>query len=80
MYSRRRRSLRAEREPRRISPGRSSHDYPALELLIDGRAELLEASDFGGNVVRLDVDVHAALVIDALDLDADLIWPIFKHH
>ena len=41
--------------------GRRFHDPPALDEAIALRAELLEARDFGVEVVGLDVDVHAGL-------------------
>ena len=49
--------------------GRRPHDDPALQRLVDGGAELLEPLHLGGDIVRLDVDVHAAFVIDTLELD-----------
>lgn len=48
-------------------------------MLVDFRSKLLEPGDFGGNVIRLDVEMNPALVVDTLDLDADLIRPVFKH-
>jgi hypothetical protein len=48
--------------------GRRLHDDPALGAIHHRRAQPLEASHLGGNVVGLDVYVHPALVLDALDL------------
>src|SRR5262245_27354843 len=39
--------------------GRRFHHGPALQLLEHLRAEPLEARDLGGDVVGLDIDVHA---------------------
>ena len=55
-----------------LACGRPHHD-PPLEPLVDRRAKPFEACDFGRNIVGLDVDVHPALMVDALDLDADLV-------
>ena len=61
------------REPRALYPhyaealaGRRLHDDPALGAIHHRRAQPFEASHLGGNVVGLDVYVHAALVLDAI--------------
>src|SRR6185295_9399745 len=59
--------------------GGRAHDDPTLHALVDCRAQLLEARDFGGDVVGFDVDVHAAFMADALDLNAEFAWPILEH-
>jgi hypothetical protein len=48
--------------------GRRFHHHPALKPICDLGAQLLQPRDFGGNIVGLDVDVDAALMLDALDL------------
>src|SRR5262249_41543944 len=55
-------------------PGRCLHDYPSLESLDYGRAQLRQARHFG-----LDVEVDPALVIDALDLHDGLIGRSMQH-
>src|SRR5262249_59336964 len=58
--------------------GRRLHDDPALRTIHHRGAQPFEAVHLGGNVVGLDVYVHAALVLDALDLDDRLRGPRFK--
>src|SRR5262249_33937401 len=59
--------------------GRRLHHHPALGAIHHRRAQPFEASHLGGNVVGLDVYVHAALVLDALDLDDRLIRRRCQH-
>src|SRR5262245_60421044 len=59
--------------------GRCLHDDPALRTIHHRRAQPFEAAHLGGNVVGLDVYVHAALVLDALDLDDRLVCRCCKH-
>src|SRR5262245_35053460 len=59
--------------------GRRLHDDPALGAIHHRRAQPFETSHLGGNVVGLDVYVHAALVLVALDLDDRLVWRCCKH-
>src|SRR4051794_30580081 len=61
-------------------PARRAHDDPTFEPLVDRRTKLLETFHLGSNVVGFDIDVHAAFVADALDLDTDLAGPILEHH
>src|SRR2546430_15254097 len=59
--------------------GRRLRDDPAPGAIHHRRAQPFEASHLGGNVVGLDVYVHAALVLDALDLDDRLVCRGCKH-
>src|SRR5262245_46796805 len=59
--------------------GRRLHDDPALGAIHHRRAQPFETSHLGGNVVGLDVYVHAALVLVALDLDDRLVCRCCKH-
>src|SRR5438270_2487784 len=59
---------------------RCAHDDPALQALVDRSPEFLEPRDFSGNVVGFDVEMNATLVVDALDLYADLARRRFEHH
>ena len=59
---------------------RRSHDDPTLHARIDDRPKFLEPGDLGWDVVGLDIEMNAAFVIDALELDADLTWSVFQHH
>src|SRR5262245_26027178 len=59
--------------------GRRLHDDPALGAIHHRRAQPFEAAHLGRNVVGLDVYVHAALVLDALDLDDRLVCRCCKH-
>ena len=43
------------------------HHHPALQAVHDVRAQPLKARHFGTDIVGLDIQVHAALVIDALN-------------
>ena len=47
--------------------GRGLHHHPAL-LAVHVRAQLLKVRNFGRDIVGLDIQVHAAFVIDALNL------------
>src|SRR6185503_5098445 len=49
--------------------GRRLHDDPGLDLPEALRAELLEPADLGFDVVGLDIEVHAAVVVDRLHFD-----------
>src|SRR6476661_1519502 len=60
--------------------GRRAHHHPSLEPFVDGRAELLEPRNLRGDIVGLDVEMDSALMLDALDLDADLAGRSFEHH
>ena len=44
------------------------HHHPSVEAVHDVRAQLLKTRNFGRDIVGLDIQVHAALVIDALNL------------
>ena len=46
--------------------GRRFHHHPALKPICDLGAQLLQPRDFGGNIVGLDVDVDAALMLNSL--------------
>src|SRR6185437_13829956 len=61
-----------------LAGGRLHHD-PALQAVHDLRAQLLEASHLGGNIVGFDVEVYAAFVADALDLHDGLIGRGLQH-
>jgi hypothetical protein len=41
-------------------------------------ANKLTPCDFGRNVIRLDINVHAASVVHTLDLDAEFIGRRFR--
>ena len=67
--------VRILREPRTLHAhdaealsGWGLHHHPALQAVHDVRAQLLKARNFGRDIVGLDIQVHAALVIDALNL------------
>src|SRR5207237_3257364 len=60
-------------------PARRAHYHPALHPLVDCRAESFEARHLFFDVVGFDVDVDSALVIDTLNLDADLVRAILEH-
>src|SRR5438552_3056021 len=55
------------------------HHHPALEAPHHGGAELLEPRYFGRDVVTLDVDVDATLVVHALKLDYRLVILGLEH-
>lgn len=59
--------------------GRRLHHHPAIEPARDLGAQLLEARDLGGDVVGLDVDVDAALMLDALNLHDRLVGRRLEH-
>src|SRR6185437_14717658 len=61
-----------------LTGGRLHHD-PTLQALDDRGAELLEAPDFRGNVVGLDVEVDATFVLHALDLHDGLVRRRLQH-
>src|SRR5262249_29003132 len=50
-------------------PGRCLHYDPALQAIHHRRAKLFDAPHFGRNIVGLNVDVCAALMLDLLDFD-----------
>jgi hypothetical protein len=56
--------------------GRRLHDPPALEEALAARTQLLQARDFGVEVVGLDVQVHLRLVLDALQQQEDFSGPV----
>jgi hypothetical protein len=58
---------------------RSSHDHPSIQATVDCRSKPFEPLDFGRDIVRLDVDVDAALMVYSLDLDADLAFGCREH-
>src|SRR5207302_3395753 len=58
---------------------RRLHHHPALEAPHHGGAELLEPRYFGRDVVTLDVDVDATLVVHALKLDDRLVILGLEH-
>src|SRR6185437_6849744 len=49
------------------------HHCPAIEALEDRRAEFFQARDFGFDVIGFYVEVHAACVVHALQLDHRLV-------
>src|SRR5947207_15845668 len=55
------------------------HHHPTLEPVHDCCAELLEARDFGGDIVGFDVDVDAALVLHALNLHDGFVGRSLQH-
>jgi hypothetical protein len=59
--------------------GRRLHHHPAREPARDPGAQVLEPRDLGFDVVGLDVDVDAALVLDALNLDDRLAGRRLEH-
>src|SRR5690348_11003896 len=60
-------------------PARRLHHDPTRQFLHHFRAELLQALHFGGDIVGLDVDVHAALVVHPLDLHDGLVRRGLQH-
>src|SRR5262245_6221897 len=61
-----------------LAGGRLHHD-PALESAHDRGSQFRQSCDFGRDVIGLDVDVDAALVIHALDLHDRLVGWRFEH-
>src|SRR2546429_1270968 len=59
--------------------GRSLHHHPTLEAFHHLGSQLSQARHFGSDVVRLDVDVDPALVLDALDLHESLVGRGGRH-
>ncbi len=60
--------------------GRSGHHHhPALQAVHDVCAQLLKACNFGGDIVGLYIQVHAALVINALNLHNGFVWRGLQH-
>src|SRR5262249_61785883 len=60
-------------------PGRCLHYDPALQAIHHRRAKLFDAPHFGRNIVGLNVDVRAALMLDPLDFDEHLVRTSFQH-
>src|ERR1700733_12370513 len=54
-------------------PRRRTHDYPSLLAFVHLGTQFLEPCNFGRNVVGLDINVHAAFVVNALNLYAGLV-------
>src|SRR5258708_38378501 len=61
-----------------LAGGRLHHD-PTLQAVHDSGAQLFKAAHLGGNVVGLDVDMYAALVLHAPNLHDGLIGRGFQH-
>src|SRR5262249_37896310 len=59
-------------------PGRCLHYDPALQAIHHRRAKLFDAPHFGRNIVGLNVDVRAALMLDPLDFDEHLVRTSFQ--
>ena len=55
------------------------HHHPALQAVDHLGAQFLQASHFGGDVVSLNVQVDAALVVYALDLYDRLVGGGLQH-
>src|SRR5258708_10419741 len=55
------------------------HHHPALQAVHDSGTQLFKAAHLGGDVVGLDVDVDAALVLHALNLHDGLVGRGFQH-
>src|SRR4051794_21538931 len=53
---------------------RRFHHPPRLHLADAPGAEGLEPIRFGIDIRRFDIEVHAAVVIDLLDLDGQIAW------
>lgn len=56
-----------------LARGRLNH-HPAVQAVHHHRAQLLQAHHLGRNVIGLDVDVDAALLLHVLDLHDGLVW------
>src|SRR5258708_21647538 len=59
--------------------GRRLHHRPAFEAIHHLGAQLRQARHFGGDIVGLDVYVHATLVIHTLDLHDGLVGRGLQH-
>src|SRR5207249_4173720 len=58
---------------------RRAHDHPALLAFVHLGTQFFEPCNFGRNVVGLDINVHAAFVVHALNLHAELVGRRFQH-
>jgi hypothetical protein len=58
---------------------RSLHHHPPLQANHDVRPQFLETRDLRRNIVRLDVQVDATFVIDALNLHNGFVWWGLQH-
>src|SRR5882724_12080051 len=74
------------RETRTLHPddaealtGGRLHHHPTLQAIDHRSAQLLQARHLGWDVVGLDVDVDAALMVHALDLDDGLVHRGLQH-
>src|SRR5438874_9055966 len=79
-------AVRVLRETRTLYPynaealaGRRFHHHPTLEVIHHLGSQLCQARHFGSDVVRLDVYVDPALVLDALDLHDRLVGRGLQH-
>lgn len=61
------------------SSSRRLHHHPAFQTAGDLGAELLQARDLGGNVICLDIDMDAALMLHALNLHDRFVGRGFQH-
>jgi len=59
--------------------GRSFHDHPSLQSADHARTQLLQATDFSGDVVGFDVYMHPTLMVNTLNLHDRLIGWCFQH-
>ena len=59
--------------------GRSLHHHPLLQAIHDVRPHFLKTRYLGRDIVRLDVQVDATLVIDVPKLHNRLVWWCLQH-
>jgi hypothetical protein len=60
-------------------PGRRFHHDPTRQVTDNRCAQRLEARDFRGNVVALDIDVDATFMVHTLDLHNGFVWRSLQH-
>jgi hypothetical protein len=60
-------------------PSGGLHHDPALQAINHSRPQCFQACYLGGNVVGFDVNVNAALMLNALNLDDRLVGRRYQH-
>src|SRR6202034_2840450 len=58
---------------------RRAHDYPALLAFVHLGTQFFEPCNFRRNIVGLDIDVHAAFVVHALNLHTEFVGRRIQH-
>jgi hypothetical protein len=61
-------------------PARGAHHNPTLNPSVDRSAEPFQACNLGRDIIGLDVEMNSTFVVNALNLNADLVRPVLEHH